>query len=81
MASRLTTSSRQKSPSWFDRTGSAENPLPSDARNDLIKKMRIYQRAARFEAHYWILDHLRPGCPFILPQTAEGYLTVQEPGG
>jgi Uma2 family endonuclease len=51
---------------------------PSNARNDLIKKMRVYQRCQ--VQHYWILD---PEAETLSVHrwTAEGYLTVQTAEG
>ena len=56
-------------PDWVCEILSASN-----ARNDLIKKMRVYQRCQ--VPHYWILD---PAAETLSVHrwTAEGYLTVQ----
>ncbi|MEP7126661.1 MAG: Uma2 family endonuclease [Byssovorax sp.] len=74
---RLSTSSGevpiQVRPDWV-----CEILSPSNARNDLIKKMRVYQRC--HVQHYWILD---PEAETLSAHrwTAEGYLTVQTAEG
>lgn len=60
-------------PDWVCEILSASN-----AHNDLVRKMRIYQRSE--VAHYWLLD---PEAETLTVQrwTPEGYLLVQSATG
>lgn len=60
-------------PDWVCEILSSSNP-----RNDLIKKMRVYQRCQ--VQHYWILDPEEETLS-VHRWTAEGYLTVQTAEG
>jgi Uma2 family endonuclease len=51
---------------------------PSNSRNDVIKKMRVYQRCQ--VPHYWLLDPEQETLS-VHRWTAEGYLNVQAAEG
>ena len=67
-------SSPKSSPSPFAPTGSARSSSPSNARNDIVKKMLTYQRAR--VPHYWLIEPITEAL-VVYRWTEAGYLLVQ----